>query len=321
MKAVTYAAHGGPEVLAWRDVAMPDCHPKGVLIEVHAVSVEGGDLLDRSGNFAPLADHPLILGRQAAGVIVALGAEVEGLNVGQRVVGVRPNGSHAQFFAPPARTTWPIPASLSLVDAAALPIAFATAFEALHHYARLSQGETVLIHGASGGVGVAAVQLARLGSAGVVLATSTSDTRLDRLSTLGADHLINCGRTDVREAVMEITRGRGVDVLVDMVGGRGMQASLQCMARNGRLVAVGQASRSRAKVDLSHLYSNGVTLCGLKLDIVSPRVRDAVFTLLHKAADRELKVMVDRTFPLSQAAEAHAYVESRQAFGRVVLLA
>jgi NADPH2:quinone reductase len=285
-----------------------------------AISVEGGDLLDRSGNFAPLGSSPQVIGRQASGIVESVGEEAAGFSPGQRVVCVRPNGSHAELFAAPARTTWPIPDGLSFEEAAAIPIAFATAHDALHHFGLLSPGEAVLIQAGASGVGLAAIQLARLHGAGRILATGSDDTRLERLRAFGATDLINYRRSDPAGEVVRLTAGQGVNVLLDTVGGASLQASLASMARGGRLVAIGQASRAPLTVDLKPLYDKGIFLSGFKLDIASPRVRDTVREMLQAAASGILRVVIDRTFPLEDAALAHIHVESRRAFGRVVLV-
>ena len=320
MRAVVYDRHGGPDVLRIEDVPEPVCHRKGVLIRVEAISIEGGDLLDRSGNFAPLGAGPRVLGRQAAGEIVEVGAEVEGFEIGQRAVAVRPQGSHAALFAAPIRTTWAIPGGLSTIQAAAVPIAFGTAHEALFHYARMEPGEVVLVQAGAGGVGIAAIQIARRNGAGLILATGSSDERLARLKALGLDHAINYRDTDVAAEVMRLTGGKGADIVIDTVGGDTLQGSLMAMARGGRLVASGQASRARVVLDLANLYAMGVTLLGLKLDIASQRVHEAVAQLLEACGQGHYQVAVDRTFAMEEVAAAHAYIESRKAFGRVVLI-
>jgi NADPH2:quinone reductase len=320
LKAIVYSAHGGPEVLRWEDAPVPECHRKGIVIQVEAVSVEGGDLLDRSGNFAPLEDHALVIGRQAAGTIVAVERDAKGFAIGGRAVCVRPSGSHAELFAAPARTSWPIPDRLDIRAAAALPIAFGTAHDALHHYGKLQPGDSVLVQAAGSGVGIAAIQLARLGGAGTVIATGSSDEKLDRLRSFGADHTVNYRSLDVPGEVARLTGGRGVDLLLDTVGGDSLQGSLQSMARGGRLVAIGQASRTPIVVDLKNLYAQGVTLSGFKLDIASGRLHQSVTRLLKAAEEGQIRVVLDRTFPLAEAAAAHGFVESREAFGRVLLL-
>ncbi len=232
---------------------------------------------------------------------------------------MRPNGSHAELFAAPARTSWPIPDGLSFEEAAAVPIAFATAHDALHHYGRLAPGETVLIQAGASGVGLAAIQLARAAGAGRIFVTGSDDGRLERLRAFGATDLVNYRRTDPAREVARLTADRGVDVLLDLVGGESLQGSLASMARGGRLVAIGQASRAPLTVDLKPLYDRGIVLLGFKLDIAGSRVRDTVGEMLRAVAHGRLRAVIDRSFPLEDAISAHAHVESRRAFGRVLL--
>lgn len=319
MRAVVYDAHGAPDVLRMERLPIPECHRKGIVLRVAFASVEGGDLLDRSGNFAPLENQPLIIGRQAAGTIVAVGSEAAPFAVGQRVVAVRPNGSHAEYFAAPARTSWLIPDGLSMEKAAALPVAFATAHDALHHYGRVQPGEDVCIQAGASGVGIAAIQLARRSGARRIIATGSSAERLGRLAPFGADYTINYSKEDFVAEILRITEGKGVDVLLDTIGGESLHGSLQSMARSGRLVAIGQASRAPLIVDLKALYAKGIVLSGFKLDITNARIHAAVSGMLEAAARDELDVVVDRIFALEEAAAAHSYVESRKAFGRVLV--
>lgn len=319
MKAITYDRFGGPEVLRYGDAPTPSCHPRGVVIRVAAVSIEGGDLLDRSGNFAPSSDEPRVIGRQAAGTVAEVGVEAAGFAVGDRVVAVRPNGSHAEFFAAPARTTWRVPDGLDLLTAATIPIPFATAYEALTHYGGLAPGETVVIQAGAGAVGMAAVQIARSLGAARILATASSDSRMARLAALGATGTISSTREDLVAEVRRLAADAGADLVVDAVGGSALQASLEVLGRGGRLVALGQASRAAPRLDLAHLYNVGATVRGLKLDIASDRVRGVVTALLQACADGAYQVGVGQTFPLSEAAAAHAHAESRAAVGRTVL--
>jgi len=302
------------------NVPIPICHRKGLLIEVEAISVEGGDLLDRSGNFAPLGSAPNILGRQAAGRVVETGAEVSGFVVGDRVVAVRPNGSYAEYFAAPAKTAWRIPNDLDPARAAAVPVAFGTAHDALTHYAGLASGETVLIQGGTGGVALAAIQLARSMGASLIAASGSSDDRLAQLIPFGLDVAINYKTADVASKAMGLTEGKGFDLVLDMIGGDTMQSSLLSLGRGGRLVAVGQASRAPVQVDIANIYNRGLRVSGLKLDIASERLRRSIDGLLQSCTTGRLTPVIDRTFPLENAAEAHAYVEGRNAFGRVILL-
>lgn len=319
MKAAVYYEHGAPDVLRYEDVEPPLCHPKGMIVSTEAISVEGGDLLDRSGNFAALDTIPRVLGRQAAGTIIEMGTEVTGFHLGQKVVAVRPSGSYAELFAVVPRTCWVVPEGMDVMRAVAVPIAFGTAHDALFHYAGFQPGETLLVQAGASAVGIAALQIGRLHDAGMMLTTASSDERLAYARHFGVNHLINYQQTDVVEAVMRFTNGRGVDIVLDLVGGTTLQGSLRVIARGGRIVALGQASRVPALLDMTNFYHTGATIRGLKLDIASPRLHCSITSLLEDCARGTYEVIIDRVFSLSDAAEAHAHVESRSAIGRVIL--
>jgi NADPH:quinone reductase len=319
MKAAVYYKNGGPEVLRYEDVPDPVCPANGLLVRVAAVSVEGGDTVNRWAG--PLTAQPHIVGYQAAGEVVEVGAEVSGFKVGQRVTTTGVNGSHAELRAVNALTAWPVPDGMDIRVAAAMPIPFGTADNCLFEYGNLQAGNTVLIQAGASGVGVAAIQLAKRAGA-LVLATASSDERLARLTPLGMDHGINYKREDVVKAVMRITGGKGVHVAIDGNGGSSLQASVRSLAWKGRVTFIGFSEREGAKVDVANLIGGNRALIGVALgmEMQTPRVRAMVQRLLDEIARGELKVLLDREFPLSEAAAAHAYIESRQAVGRVLLI-
>ncbi len=319
MKAAVYYENGEPGVLRYEDVDDPVCHPKGVVIRVEAVSIEGGDILNRWRG--ALAASPHIVGYQAAGEIVAVGSEVTTLRLGQKVATSNAHGSHAELRAVPARSCWPVPDGFDVKQASVIPVTFGTADECLFEFGRLQADETVLVQAGASGVGVAAIQLAKRAGARV-LATASSDERLDRLTPLGVDHGINYRTDDVVKAVMRLTDNKGVNLVVDPVGGATLQASILSLAYRGRVSMVGAAGREPMKVDVSSMMGGNRSLSGVFLgaEINTDRVHDNIQRLIDEAARGELKVVIDRTFPLSQAAEAHAYIEGRSAVGRVLLI-
>lgn len=319
MKAAVYYQNGTPEVLKYEDVPDPVCHPKGVIIRVEAVSIEGGDTLNRWRG--ALLTKPHIVGYQAAGEIVEVGAEVTGLHVGQKVTTVYNFGSHAALRPVPARNAWPVPAGFDIKLAAAIPVPFGTADDCLFEFGHLKSGETVLVQAGASGVGVAAIQLAKRAGA-KVLATASSDERLERLKPLGLDHGINYRTDNVAKAVMKITEGKGVNLVVDPVGGETLQGSIMSLAYRGRISMVGAAGREAMTVDVSPLMAGNRSLTGVFLgaEIATDRAHNMIQRLIDEAARGEFKVVIDKTFPLSEAAAAHAYIESRQAVGRVLLI-
>ncbi len=319
MKAAVYYKNGDPSVLKYEDVPDPQCHPRGVVIRVEAVSIEGGDTLNRWRGAMPSVPH--IVGYQAGGEIIEVGAEVTDLKVGQKVTTVFGAGSHAELRAVPARNAWPVPAGFDIKLAAAIPVPFGTADDCLFEFGKLKRGETVLVQAGASGVGVAAIQLAKRAGA-TVLATASSDQRLERLKPLGMDHGINYRTGDVVKSVMRITNGKGVDLVVDPVGGSTLQGSLLALGYRGRCSMVGAAGREAMTVDVSSLMAGNRTLTGVFLgaEIGTDRAHNMIQRLVDECARGELKVVIDKTFPLKEAAAAHAYIESRQAVGRVLLI-
>ena len=319
MKAAVYYENGTPDVLKYEDVPDPVCHPKGVVIRVLAVSIEGGDTLNRWGG--PLVNRPHIVGYQASGEIIEVGSEVTHLRVGQKVATVDGFGSHAELRPVPARNCWPIPDGFDPRLAAVIPVAFGTAHDCLFEFGRLKAGETVLVQAGASGVGLAAIQLAKKAGA-TVLATASSDERLERLKHWGLDHGINYRAEDVAQAVMRITDKKGVNLVVDSVGGATLAGSLASLGYRGRCSMVGNAGREPMKVDVSSLMGGNRSLSGVFLgaEIMTGRAHEMIQGLIDSAARGEIEVVIDREFPLSEAAAAHAYIESRQAVGRVLMI-
>ena len=319
MKAAVYYENGSPDVLKYEDVPDPACHPKGVVIRVLAVSIEGGDTLNRWRG--PLVTHPHIVGYQASGEIVAIGSEVTHLKLGQIVATCDGFGSHAELRPVPARNCWPVPEGFDPRLAAVIPVAFGTAHDCLFEFGRLKAGETVLVQAGASGVGLAAIQLAKRAGA-TVLATASSDERLERLKAYGLDPGINYSAQSVPEAVMKFTDKKGVNLVVDSVGGPTLQGSIQSLAYRGRVSMVGQAGREPMVVDVGSLMGGNRSLSGVFLgaEIMTDRAHDMIQGLIDDAAKGAFQVVIDREFKLSDAAAAHAYIESRQAVGRVLLI-
>lgn len=321
MKAAVYYQTGAPDVFRYEQVADPTCGPGQVLIEVQAISIEGGDTLHRAGG--DMASRPHIVGYQCAGVVREVGAGVSDRTVGQRVVGVMMHGSHAALAVVPAMTTWVLPDELDLKLGACVPIPFGTADDCLFEFGRLQAGETALIHAGAGGVGIAAIQLAKRAGA-IVLATASSDEKLSRLKPLGLDHGINYRNGDFVAAVRECTGGRGADVIVDSVGGHTLEGSIEAAAYRGRIAYVGSAGRDAYRPSFDALRPGNKTVTGVffgaELMLSHRRVHGMVAGHLADLARGSLRVIVDREYPLAKAAAAHAYVESRQPVGRVLLL-
>jgi NADPH:quinone reductase len=319
MKAAVYYTTGDPDVFRYEEVPDPVVGPGEVLVRVEAVSIEGGDTLNRLRG--PLVTRPHIVGYQAAGEIVEVGSEVTHLKVGQKVATSNAYGSHAELRAVPARSAWVVPDGFDVKLASVMPVAFGTADDCLFEFGHLKPGETVLVQAGASGVGTAAIQLAKRAGA-KVLATASSDERLEKLKPLGMDIGINYRTHDVVTEVMRITDKKGVDLVVDSVGGSTLQGSILSLGYRGRVSMVGAAGREPMTVDVSSLMGGNRTLQGVFLgaEIARDRAYNNIQRLINEAAKGELTVVIDRTFPLSEAAAAHEYIESRQAVGRVLLI-
>jgi len=321
VKAAVYYENGGPEVFRYEDVPDPPVAGSDLLIRVEAVSIEGGDTLNRSQG--ELVRIPHVVGYQCAGTVIEVGEEVKGFTPGDRLVSVGLDGSHAELRSVAEPFAWRIPDALTTEQAACVPVPFGTAHDCLFEFGHLVSGEWVLIHAAAGGVGIAAVQMAKRAGA-VVLGTASSDDKLERLKEFGLDFGINYARSDFVTEARRLTEGRGVDVIVDSVGGVTLQGSINALGYRGRCITVGDAGRAPAEsLDISSMRPNNQTLSGYFLGaelLLFPRAHKVIAECLDAVARGELRVEIDRTYPLSQAAEAHAYIESRQSFGRVLLV-
>ena len=320
MKAAVIYENGDPGVLRYEDVPDQDCPPGCVVVDTEAISIEGGDLLARAVVPPPTVPH--IVGYLSAGTVSEVAPGVEGRAVGDRVVALNAAGSHAARRAVPAAVTWPIPAGLDAARAACVPVAFGTASECLFTAGNLTAGQTVLIHAGAGGVGMAAIQLAKRAGA-TVISTASSDEKLERLKAFGLDHGVNYATTSFVDRVNELTDSRGVDIVVDSIGGQNLVDSVGVLAYRGTLVSVGVAARAGSAIEARSLWARNNTLRGVFLGgAILPeyaRIHPMIGDLLERVGIGDLQVGIDRSYQLSDAAAAHAYVESRNAFGRVVL--
>lgn len=321
VKAAVYYETGSPDVFRYEEVPDPSIGPTGILIRVEAVSIEGGDTLNRLRG--EMSHVPHIVGYQCAGTVIEVGELVTGFSVGDRAVTVGVDGSHAELRAVAENFARRIPEGLSTEVAACVPVPFGTADDCLFEFGRLKSGEAVLIHAGAGGVGIAAIQMAKRAGARV-FATASSDEKLDRLRQLGLDEGINYATHDFVIEARRLTEGRGLDLIVDSVGGVTLQGSINALAYRGRCVSVGDAGRVAAEMlDISTMRGNNQTLSGYFLGaelFLSPRPHAMIADHLEMIACGEYRVVIDRAFPLSEAAAAHAYIESRQSFGRVLLI-
>jgi len=322
VRAVVVCEPGGPEVLEVRDVPEPaPPGPDEVLVEVAAAGVNRADLLQRQGSYPPPPGAPPWPGLEVAGVVRAAGP-TSGLATGDRVAALVPGGGYAELVVVPAALTLPVPADLALVDAAALPEALATVWSNLQE-ADARAGETLLVRGGSGGVGTAAVQLGRL--LGLrVLATAGGPQRVARVAELGADAVLDHRRDDVADQVLAATDGRGVDVVLDVLGAGGLEDNVRVLATGGRLVVIGLQQGRRGTLDLGTLLARRARVIATTLRSREPQDKARIMAGVREhvwpfVVDGRLRPVVHATYGLDEAAHAHAALEAGGVLGKLVL--
>jgi NADPH:quinone reductase-like Zn-dependent oxidoreductase len=340
MKAIVFHQHGGPEVLHYEDAPQPVIRANEVLVRVEACALNHLDIWVRIGIPGVPFPLPHIPGSDIAGEIAQIGADVTTVRVGQKVVlapgvscgkcaaclagqdnrcrqftnlGYMIDGGCAEFVRCPEVNCLPFPENLSFEEAASIPLVFQTAWHMLVARAELQPGEGVLILGAGSGVGSAAIQISKFFGARVI-ATAGNEAKLEKAKQLGADHVINHKSQKIRDEVRRITGKRGVDVVFEHVGTATWDDSIASLAASGRLVTCGATTGYDAKIDLRFLFSRQLSLLGSYMG-----TKSELQTVMKLVAAGRLKPVIDRVFPLAEAAAAHTYLESGQQFGKVVL--
>lgn len=322
MRAVRYHEHGGPEVLRLEELPIPEVRPGTVLVRVFAAGLNFADVLQRAGTYVDPAPVPAVAGLEGAGEVAALGEGVEGLRVGQRVAGLV-RGAFAEYARTMPQLLFPLPDKMEYAEAVALPIQGQTAYHCLRTMARLEAGERVLVHAAAGGVGILAVQVAKCLGASAVYGTASTAEKQALAAAHGADATIDYTREDFVERVNELTGGRGVDVVLDGVGGETLLQSLRCLAPFGRLVNFGRASGESATLEVYRLVRQNQSIIGFYLPRVlqRPGLADvAIADLLEWYQEGRLRLVVGQTFPLAAVADAERALQERRTSGKVVVL-
>lgn len=325
MKAITIEEFGNPDVLKLSHVPDPLVRPADLLVRVYAAGVNRADLTHRTGGYGrpDFGDSPII-GLEIAGEVIEKGNAVVGFEVGDRVMGVVGGGAYAELARIDYRMAMPIPAQLDYVHAAAIPEVFVTAHEALMHLARLKPGDSVLIHAAAGGVGSAAVQLAY--ATGATVYATTDGSKLSRVEHLGADVAIDYKNSDFAEVIAGKTDGRGVDVIIDFVGEPYFARNLASLANGGRLIQVGiLGGGGKVALELEHILYRHLQIIGTVMKSrTPPEKHDMIKRFREHWLERFegggcLEPVVDSTFPLSRAADAHRRMESSENVGKIIL--
>jgi NADPH2:quinone reductase len=321
MKAVVFEKLGGPEVMKIADVPKPEVKPGFVLVKVRAAGINFADTLFRQGKYAMQPKLPDTPGLEAAGEIEAVGAGVANLRPGQRVAALG-SKMYAEYALAPAAQVIPIPNSISFEHAAAVPVQVLTAWHILHTAHRTGPGQTVLVHSAAGGVGIIAVQIAKAAGARVI-GTVSSASKAALVKEYGADDAINYATGDFAAEANRLTNGRGVDLILDAVGATTMDKGLTCLAPFGHLVLYGRAGGPPEPLNVFKLFEKSIKVSGFVLYTVAavPDVmRRGIEESFKLIAEGKVKLLVGKSFPLAQAAEAHKFMESRQSTGKLVLI-
>lgn len=322
MYAVTISEPGGPDVLAWSEVPDPEPAPGEVLVDVAATAVNRADLLQRQGWYPPPPGAAPYPGLECSGTIVALGTDVTGWRVGDRVCALLAGGGYAERVAVPAGQVLPVPDGVDLVDAAALPEVACTVWSNLVEVGRLRSGETLLVHGGGSGIGTFAIQFAVALGAGVVVTARRG--KHDGLRALGAGTTVDYTTEDFVAATRAATGGHGADVILDIVGGGYLSRNVDALAVGGRLVIIGTQGGRRAELDIIALLGKRGTISATTLRArpvpekaaIVAGVRRDVWPLI--AAGR-IRPVVDRRMPLTRVADAHRVVEESAHLGKIVL--
>ncbi|MFI7552504.1 NAD(P)H-quinone oxidoreductase [Micromonospora sediminimaris] len=322
MRAITIAEPGGPDVLSWSEVPDPQPGPGEVVVDVRATAVNRADLLQRQGHYPPPPGAPAYPGLECSGVVSATGPDVAGVRVGDQVCALLAGGGYAERVAVPAGQLLPVPAGVDLVDAAGLPEVACTVWSNVVQVARLTAGETLLVHGGGSGIGTFAIQLgAALGA--TVVATARA-AKHERLRELGADLLVDYREQDFVEEVRQATVGRGADVVLDIMGASYLGRNVAALAADGRLVVIGMQGGRKGELDLGALLAKRGTVAATALRsrpleqkaAIVRGVREQVWPLVEAG---RVRPVIDRRLPIIDAAQAHRLLESNEHVGKVLL--
>jgi len=324
MTVVEIAQPGGPEVLRVAQRPLPQPGRGEVLVRVEAAGVNRPDVMQRMGTYPPPPGASDIPGLEIAGAIVARGAGEGALQIGDRVCALVAGGGYAEYCVAPAVQCLRVPDALDAVNAAAVPETFFTVWTNLFQRGGLRAGECVLVHGGTSGIGTTAIQLARAFDA-TVFATAGSNEKCDACRTLGASVAINDRNEDFVEVVRRETAGAGVNVILDIIGGDYVARNIDCLAMNGRLIQIGAQAGPRVSINLTPILQRRLTLTGSTLrartvDEKGALARDVERHVWPLLASRRVAPVIDRTYPLAQAADAHRRLESSEHIGKIVLV-
>lgn len=323
MTAIVFDAPGGPDVLAAGSVDLPVLRPDDVLIRVAYAGVNRPDCLQRAGAYPPPPGASPLLGLEVAGEVVAVGSEAPREMIGARVAALTPGGGYAEYCAAPWQHCLPVPDDMALAKAAALPETLFTVWHNLFERGMARDGERVLIHGGTSGIGTMAIMLGKAFGLEVIV-TCGDEPKCEAARAIGADLAINYRAADFVEAVKAHTGGKGVDIVLDMVSGDYVARNLKCLAEDGRHVTIAVLGGMQASLNMAVIMSRRLTLTGSTLRPRSNAFKSALADEIAANAwslftSGELAPIMDRVFPLAEAAAAHARMEAGEHIGKIVL--
>jgi NADPH2:quinone reductase len=323
MKAIMFDDFGNADVLRLGEAPMPDVRPDDLLVKVIAAGVNRADVLQREGVYGSQSyGDSTILGLEVAGEVIAIGDGVTGFSVGDRVMGIVGGGAYAQYARLDHGMAAAIPAGMSFTDAAAVMESFVTAWEALSNLGRVAKDETVLVHAAAGGMGSAAVQLAK--AAGATVLATASASNIANVQTLGAYTVFDYRQVDFEAEIIDVTASRGVDLIIDFVGGSYLARNIRSLAPGGRLVQVGLLGRDdNAIIPLDIVLHNHLQLMGTVMKSRSRSEKRAMIGRFKKQVlprvGHELKPVIGATYPLTDVSDAHRRMEAGGLLGKIVI--
>lgn len=322
MKAVVVEALGSAEHMKCIDIPKPTISAKQVLIRVHTASVNFADIKSRYGKKGT-AKLPFVLGLEASGIVEEVGADVTAFRKGDRVLAFPHNGSYAEYIAANELLTFAVPESIGLELAGACGIVSFLSCKLLTEVARMQPGENIMVHAAAGGVGTTAIQIAKAMGAGLVIGTVGHENKIPAAQKAGADHVISAEHQKIAEQVLDITGGRGVNIVLDSVGGELTRESLNVLAKYGRLIIFGNSSGEYSQIGTGDLHASCRSVLGYSLGTTRKErpesLRETAATVFGLLESGKLNIHIGRIFPLHDAALAHDWVESRQSTGKVIL--
>lgn len=324
MTVIGIKSPGGPEALVAEQRAVPVPGPGQVLIAVEAAGVNRPDILQRQGSYPAPKGHSDVPGLEVAGRVSMVGPEVERFKPGDAVMALVNGGGYASHVIAEAGSTLPVPAGITMVAAAGIPETAFTVWHNVFERGGLKAGEWLLVHGGTSGIGVMAIQVAKARGANVI-ATAGTDDKCRACRQFGADRAVNYKTEDYTEVVKEATGGKGVDVILDMVGGDYVEKNIRCAAEDARIVNIAYQQGSKVTVDMIRVMLKRLTLTGSTLRIRANEVKAGIAEAVEREvlpliSSGKVKVVVDRTFPLSQAADAHRLMETSTHIGKIVLV-